>query len=462
MNGYPRIGLVTMVRLGLFQAGLGMMSVLMLGILNRVMISELAIPPLVAAGVIAMHQLVAPARVWFGQLSDAYPLAGLHRTGYVWLGAGAFALLAWGVVQVTWQVAAQIALGWTWVTWAWVAVLGLGFALYGLAVSASSTPFAALLVDISDEDNRSQLVGVVWSLLMVGIIAGAIAGGRLLKQVDVDAATAVVQASVNRLFTLVPLGVAGLAVLSTAGIERRFSRYRLRSQVVEREDQITLGRALRVLTASPQTGLFFSFLLCMTLGLFMQEPVLEPYGGTVFAMPIAATTQLNAYWGMGTLLGLGVTGFWVVPRLGKRPTTLLGCGLAALGFLGIMLAGWVRQVWLFTLMVFAFGVAAGVTTTGALTLMLDLTLAETAGTFIGAWGLAQALARALATLCGGGLLELGSNWFGAESFWAYVPVFGTQIVLLLTAATLLRTVDVKLFTERTRMALGELLAEELE
>jgi BCD family chlorophyll transporter-like MFS transporter len=386
---------------------------------------------LVAAGVIAMHQLVAPARVWFGQLSDAYPVGGLHRTGYVWLGAGAFALLAWGVVQVTWQVAAQIALGWTWVTWAWVAVLGLGFALYGLAVSASSTPFAALLVDISDEDNRSQLVGVVWSLLMVGIIAGAIAGGRLLKQVDVDAATAVVQASVNRLFTLVPLGVAGLAVLSTAGIERRFSRYRLRSQVVEREDQITLGRALRVLTASPQTGLFFSFLLCMTLGLFMQEPVLEPYGGTVFAMPIAATTQLNAYWGMGTLLGLGVTGFWVVPRLGKRPTTLLGCGLAALGFLGIMLAGWVRQVWLFTLMVFAFGVAAGVTTTGALTLMLDLTLAETAGTFIGAWGLAQALARALATLCGGGLLELGSNWFGAESFWAYVPVFGTQIVLLL-------------------------------
>ena len=462
MNGYPRIGLVTMVRLGLFQAGLGMMSVLMLGILNRVMISELAIPPLVAAGVIAMHQLVAPARVWFGQLSDAYPLAGLHRTGYVWLGAGAFALLAWGVVQVTWQVAAQIAAGWTWVTWAWVALLGLGFALYGLAVSASSTPFAALLVDISDEDNRSQLVGVVWSLLMVGIIAGAIAGSRLLKQVDVDAATAVVQASVNRLFTLVPLGVAGLAVLSTAGIERRFSRYRLRSQVVEREDQITLGRALRVLTASPQTGLFFSFLLCMTLGLFMQEPVLEPYGGTVFAMPIAATTQLNAYWGMGTLLGLGVTGFWVVPRLGKRPTTLLGCGLAALGFLGILLAGWVRQVWLFTLMVFAFGVAAGVSTTGALTLMLDLTLAETAGTFIGAWGLAQALARALATLCGGGLLELGSNWFGAESFWAYVPVFGTQIVLLLTAATLLRTVDVKLFTERTRMALGELLAEELE
>jgi BCD family chlorophyll transporter-like MFS transporter len=190
MGEYPRINLVTMVRLGLFQAGLGMMSVLMLGILNRVMISELAIPPLVAAGVIAMHQLVAPARVWFGQMSDAHPVGGLHRTGYVWLGAGVFALLAWGVVQITWQVAAQMALGWTGVTWAWVALLGLGFALYGLAVSASSTPFAALLVDISDEDNRSQLVGVVWSLLMVGIIAGAIIGSGLLKQVELAAAEA--------------------------------------------------------------------------------------------------------------------------------------------------------------------------------------------------------------------------------------------------------------------------------
>ncbi|MEO0309771.1 MAG: PucC family protein, partial [Gloeomargarita sp. DG02_3_bins_56] len=288
---YPRISVLTMVRLGLFQAGLGMMSVLMLGILNRVMISELAIPPLVAAGVIAMHQLVAPARVWFGQMSDAHPIAGTHRTGYVWLGAAAFALLAWGVVQMTWQVAAQIQAGWTLATWGWVALLGLGFALYGLAVSASSTPFAALLVDISDEDNRSQIVGVVWSLLMVGIIAGAITGSGLLKEVELDATAAVVRAGMNRLFTRVPLLVVGLAVVATAGVEARFSRYRLRSQVAEREDQITLGRALRILTASPQTGVFFSFLLCMTLGLFMQEPVLEPYGGAVFQMPIAATTR---------------------------------------------------------------------------------------------------------------------------------------------------------------------------
>lgn len=62
-----------MFRLGLFQMGLGMMSLLTLGVLNRVMIDTdlLAIPATVVGGSLAMHQLVSPARVWFGQLSEA-------------------------------------------------------------------------------------------------------------------------------------------------------------------------------------------------------------------------------------------------------------------------------------------------------------------------------------------------------------------------------------------------------
>ena len=79
----PPVKLPIMFRLGLFQMGLGIMSVLTLGVLNRVAIDELGIPATVAAGAIAMHQFIAPARVWFGQLSDSKPLFGTHRTGYV-------------------------------------------------------------------------------------------------------------------------------------------------------------------------------------------------------------------------------------------------------------------------------------------------------------------------------------------------------------------------------------------
>jgi BCD family chlorophyll transporter-like MFS transporter len=162
-----------MFRLGLFQMGLGLLSLLTLGILNQVLISELRIPGILASGAIAMYQFVSPARVWMGQLSDTKPIGGYHRTGYVWLGLGLQAVcLFLASIQVVWQLGASVANGWTGVSTGWMALLAGMFALYGLCIASSSTPFAALLVDVSDEDNRSQLVGIVWAMLMVGIVAG--------------------------------------------------------------------------------------------------------------------------------------------------------------------------------------------------------------------------------------------------------------------------------------------------
>ena len=82
----PRVSLWTMMRLGLFQMGLGMMSVLLFGLLNRVLIKELGVPGTIASIVLAVTLFVAPARIWFGQLSDTKPIFGLHRTWYVRLG----------------------------------------------------------------------------------------------------------------------------------------------------------------------------------------------------------------------------------------------------------------------------------------------------------------------------------------------------------------------------------------
>ena len=96
----PRIKVLTMFRLGLFQMALGIMSILTLGVLNRVMIEELKVPALIAAGTIAMHQFVSPTRVWFGQISDSKLLFGYHRTGYIWVGAVLFAIASFLAVQV--------------------------------------------------------------------------------------------------------------------------------------------------------------------------------------------------------------------------------------------------------------------------------------------------------------------------------------------------------------------------
>lgn len=466
---HPRISLLTMLRLGLFQMGLGIMSVLTLGILNRVMIKELAIPATVAAGAIAMHQFVAPARLWFGQLSDAKPIKGYHRTGYVWIGSVLFVLAAFLAVQVMWQLGASLqATGWSSQTFAWTGALGFVFALYGIALSAGSTPYAAMLVDISEEEERSKLVGVVWSMLMVGIVIGAILSARLLPQ-PVNSTCqelgttdfAMLQVAVNRLFMIVPAIVLGLSLFATFGVEKKFSRFSTRSANVEREDQITLGRALRVLTASPQTGLFFTFLLFMTLSLFMQDAVMESYGGAVFGMCVSDTTRLNAFWGTGTLIGISTAGFAIVPRLGKKNTAKLGCLLVALSMILVIASGFSGNPKFLQWCLLLFGLASGVTTTGAISLMLDLTAVQTAGTFIGAWGLAQAVARAMATVLGGAVLDLGRGLFG-NLVLAYGLVFGLQAVGMLTAIWLLNRVNVAEFQANAKEAIANVFSAELD
>lgn len=473
----PKITLLTMFRLGLFQMGLGIMSLLMLGVINRLMIDELKILPWVAAGAIAVHQFMSPARVWFGQMSDTKPLLGYHRTGYIWVGAALFTVTAFTALQVVWQLGASVqTAGWTVTTYRWAALLALVFAFYGLVLSASSTPFAALLVDVSDEDNRPKLIGIVWSMLMVGIIIGAIISGILLDRPEIcgkailaydPLATPKVadlpklQTAITPIFIMIPAAVFVLTLLATAGVEKKYSRFTTRSTSVEREDKITLKRALKVLTASRQTGLFFSFLLVLTISLFMQDAVMEPYGGEVFGMCISETTKLNVPFGIGTLIGISSTGFLLLPRLGKIKTTRLGCAAAAICLGLIILAGFTANANLLKGGLLLFGLSAGVLTAGATSLMLDLTAAETAGTFIGAWGLSQAMARGLATVFGGIVLNIGKTLFAVPAF-AYSSVFVLQMAGMICAIFLLQRVNVQEFQDNAKAAITTLLESELD
>jgi BCD family chlorophyll transporter-like MFS transporter len=459
----PEITLFTMVRLGFFQLGIGVLSLLTLGVLNQVMISELRIPGTIAAGAIAMYQFVAPARVWFGQLSDSRPVLGYHRTGYIWTGLLLQALCLFGAVQVVWQLGASAADGWSMVTNGWVALLAFVFVLYGLCVSASGTAFTAMLVDVSEEDNRSKLVGIVWAMLMVGIVAGAIAGEKMLEGVTPDA----LQATVNRLFIILPLIVCALGIGATFGVEKRYSRYASRTvqgdrpQGSDRSDKIGLRQAITVLTASRQTGFFFAFLMAMTVGLFLQQPVLEPYAREVFGLSLGESAGLNQFWGYGILVGMGISGFVVVPRLGKTRAAKLGCLFSAGCFLLVVISGLTMSPTLLRSSVMLFGLASGLLTNSAVSLMLDLTAAETAGTFVGAWGLAQAIAQASATVTGGTLLDIGRTLFNAP-YLAFALVFTVEALMMLLAAWLLTRVDVQEFQRDSQKAIAAVLEQELE
>ena len=467
----PSAGLLTAFRLGLFNLGLGLMAVLTLAVLNRVMISELGIPATITAGVLAVSQFVAPARVWFGQLSDSKPLFGKHRTNYVLIGTVIFGLAVFLAVQVVWQLGAIVRANGEWLwnsqTFGLTALLGLILAIYGLAVSSSSTPFTALLVDVSEEENRSKLVSIVWSMLMVGIVIGGISGGVVLKQINQGGVEAGqiplenLQAPINSVFSFVPFLVLALAVIATWGVEKKYSRFSSRSTNSERDDSITLKGAIKILTASRQTGIFFSFLCLFTISLFMQEAVLEPYGGEVFGMSIADTTKLNSFWGIGILLGYGTTGFFIVPRLGKKRSAKIGCWLVALCFILIILSGFTQQEAILKSAMVVFGTATGVATIASISLMLDLTAAATAGTFIGAWGLAQSMSRALATVAGGVILDIGKAIF-TNPIWGYSLVFAIQALGMIVAITILNQVNVKEFKETTGKAIATVMEGDLD
>jgi MFS transporter, BCD family, chlorophyll transporter len=457
----PKVNLPTMLRLGLFQMSLGMMSVMVFGVLNRVLIKELAVPSTIATAILALTLFVAPARIMFGQLSDTRPLFGYYRTGYIWLGAAGLVTNAWIAVQVMWQLGASLkAVGWALPTYGWAGLLGLIFALYGLSVSMCSTPFTNLLVDITDEDDRSRVVAVDWSMLIGGTIVGAIAIGVLLKSLEIDATIAQVQTQIDRLFMIIPAIVWILTFVATWGVEKKYSRFASRVGT-QGETHLSLGRALSILTANRQTQIFFTFLVVMTLGLFIQDPILETYGGDVFNLPVGKTATLNAFWGSGTLLGLSLAGFWFIPKLGKQKTARLGCMLVAASMLWVIVSGFTHNPVFLQLALLLFGVCSGLVTTGAVTLMLDLTVPATAGTFIGAWGLSQALAKGTATILGGVALDLGKS-FAPNLTLAYGFVFSLQALAMIVAVKLLSRVNVREFQTTAQDAVKSVIAADLD
>jgi len=458
-------------RLGLFQACLGALAVLTLGIFNRLLIDEFQVPAALTALALGCQQLVAFTRVWFGQRSDQPRASGLRRTPFILSGALAFCLLFWLAGRtVLWLAAASQAGDGTQVLVRGL-VLALVFLLYGTAISASSTPFAALLVDVSSERQRPQLVSIVWSMLTVGIVVGAILASRFLGSACASADLALVVAGVERLVLVAPIVIFALVLVAIVGVEPRSGPASPSGPAMEggggvagsTTPELSLRQAWSVVRADPQVGYFFAVLCLFTFSLFLQEAVLEPYGGSVFGMTVCETTRLNAIWGVGTLVGIASTGFALVPRLGPQRTALFGGVISALFLVLLVLAGLLGSVGLFRLSLALFGYGAGVCTNACLTLMLGFTSPLMAGTFIGVWGLAQAYARGAATVAGGGLLSaFGLVTGGQNSFGAYASVFLLQALGLLLAGVLLMRVDTSLFRQRVDQALGQLLISELD
>src|SRR3989304_8488471 len=92
MEKNAEMRLTTILRLGLRQFAAGTLSVLTLGILNRVMKVEMGLDLTLVSIVISAHYFAAPMAVPLGHRSDTRPYFGYHRTPYILAGAAVTAL----------------------------------------------------------------------------------------------------------------------------------------------------------------------------------------------------------------------------------------------------------------------------------------------------------------------------------------------------------------------------------
>jgi len=431
------VSLPRILRLGLRQFAAGMLSVLTLGILNRVMKIELGLNLTLVSLVIGAHYFAAIVAIPFGHRSDRHSWRGYHRTPYIVMGTALTALTTAVAPFVAFSLARQ---GGSLL----VAAVGVGlFLLMGTGMYLTGTAYLSLITDLTAEEERGKVIAITWAMMMVGILAGVFLGVRVMNDYSPE--------RLVTLFLVMAGLVVGLTALSVWGQER--SRAPRLS-----EKALTLKQASRLLTISQQTRCFFAFLFGGIFFLFVQQMALEPFGGDVFGLSVRETTLFNAYQMVGVLLGMGMTGGWLARRFGKKAATGLGAVVAAIAFALLATASIGSCLPLVKPSIFIMGLGMGIFTVGGLALMMDLTVKEQVGLFMGAWTLAQALANGLASVGGGILHDVGLRLWGSEA-GAYALVFLVEAGGSLGIIALLLQVNVTRFRTEVAKLSWHLLAD---
>ncbi|RJS92118.1 MFS transporter [Salinisphaera sp. Q1T1-3] len=385
------------------------------------MVVELALPAVLPGALVALHYGVQIARPRFGYGSDRAP----RRSRWIVGGMAVLALGAIAAAGATWLMAHHVAVG--------IALAVIAFVAIGGGVGAAGTSLLALLARKVAPARRGAAAAVVWLMMILGIIVTAGVAGALLEPFSMPRLFLVATA-----ISLVCWALSGLAVI---GVEARTDVGAPRQPAVPGD----FRRALSASWADPRARLFTVFVFVAMLAYSMQDLILEPFAGRAFGMSPGQTTQLTGLQHGGVLLGMLSVGALAsgigLPRVGTlRGWAVAGCGASALALVGLAMAAWSGPPWPLRPTVFVLGMANGGFAVAAIALMMGLAGGSSgpdgAGTRVGLWGAAQALAFGLGGLLG----TVGVDTLGdlvARPYAAYAIVFIAQAVLFVAAALLM-------------------------
>lgn len=422
---HPRVRIwLNVLRLGLFQFGMGLSLAPLTGTLNRVLIDEVGIPAVAVGFLISIHYFVSPVRAMIGFRSDQERIEGRWRTPYVVLGAmltyGGLATAPFSLILLSGEGVLSFPLA--------MGICTLIFLAYGIGVNTVETIYLALVSDLTPPGERGRVLAVLWIMLVLGTIVSSLIMGQLLQSYNHLRLIQVMQGSAS-----VFIGLTLLALLNQ-------EKLRPDGKVVAYTDDVRLrlsfGQSLRLLAHQPSLRSLFVILFVATTGFATHDVLLEPYGGQVLHMTIAQTTQLTALWGLAMLCAIAVSG-WLLWQ-GRSPVILIiaGCLGGVLGFLTISLTSNEALITPFCLGVWLIGLGRGLFVVASITLVMSLTDMGHAGLFLGLWGIMQALAQGVGTIGGGLARDLAQQLTG-KVVLGYTFVYGTSLSLLLLSLILI-------------------------
>lgn len=433
--------LIRTIRLGLLHIAVAITFVLINGVLNRVMIYNMGILASVVALLVVLPYVLSPLQVWIGQYSDTHPILGYRRTPYIVAGL----LLCVGGMVLTPHAALMIASPGQGQLSATGLLLGvLAFGAWGFGYNLAVVAYMSLASDVSEERHRSRTIAIMWFMMITSLIFAAITASRSLEPYS--------DAQLLHVFSVGGLISLGIAAVGLIGLETRSSGLN-QPQAQSRTSQ---RAAIKAVTGNQQARLFFIYLILLLAAILGQDVLLEPYGAQTFGMSVKQTTQLTATWGGATLLALLLYGVVLSRWLDKKTGAFLGGTFATIGLLMIAASGMFTNQGMFVPGIAVLGFGTGIATSSNLALMLDMTTTEQVGLFIGAWGVADALARGAGMLLGGVVRDIVSAITNNPGS-GYVSVFLIEAAMLVVSLMLLRAIDVGRFRSK-QPSLSELVA----
>jgi BCD family chlorophyll transporter-like MFS transporter len=406
---------IAIFRLGLVQMAIGAIVVLTTSTLNRVMVVELALPATLPGALVAIYYALQLSRPNWGYRSDA----GGARTPWILGGMGVLALGGLTATLGTVLMASQPVAG--------LLVSVLGFMLIGAGVGAAGTSLLALLATATRPDRRAAAATITWLMMIAGIALTAASVGAVLDPYS--------HARLLEIVAIVAAASFGVSVLAMWGVERGLTH--LPEPPGER---VPFRAAFAEIWAEPRARAFAIFVFLSMTAYFMQELIIEPFAGHVFAFTPGESTSMAGMQNGGVFLGMLTVGIALSGlRIGSlRLWTAGGClgSAAALG--AIAIAGFAGPGAPLVPLVFCLGFCNGVFAVAAIGSMMQLAgegREGREGTRMGLWGASQAIAAGFGGFVGAASVDAMRRILPTDAE-AYGAVFLTEAALFVVAALL--------------------------